>query len=216
MRHFNIEEVKPNIFHFLFKDSRKMSLHFVRFEELYESNLKGIRNSKFTLVQFIEEYSKKYSKDKHTFTYMNDWGGFNVPDYIFDLALSLGHYKDFTEYDNEMISAVQECKDKSQYNKIYIIGSCGKNGYLRHEIAHGMWYTNAAYKKEMSDLILTLDKTKKKNFYKALTDLKYCKEVLPDEAQAYLSTGLCEELYNIFDKSIEKKFKKIFNKYYKG
>ena len=43
-RKFEIKEIKPRIFHFHFKDSVTSSLHFLRFEEIYESSFKEIRN----------------------------------------------------------------------------------------------------------------------------------------------------------------------------
>lgn len=213
MRHFKVKEVRPNIFHFSFKDPIKMCLTLLRFQEYFESSFKQIRNKKFTLIQYIELYIKKTRpKDDFIFTYVNDWSGFNFPSNIFYNAIE-DNKNDLHEYEIELLKAIDECKERAG-NNFYIIGSSNCETTLKHEIAHGFWYLNKDYKKEMKDLLKSLSKEDKSKFFKILKDMKYCKEVLEDETQAYLSTGLVSELKDVVDKKMELKFKKVFNKYY--
>ncbi len=64
-----IEEVRPRIFLFKFKDSYDMSMSFLRFQEYYELPNKKFRRKQFKIVDYMEWYSKKYGNG--IFTYPN-------------------------------------------------------------------------------------------------------------------------------------------------
>ena len=102
--------------------------------------------------------------------------------------------------------------------RFYIIGSYGKlntkNNALKHETAHGLFYTNSKYKAEVREVLerVNLDQIdeylKKKGYHKA---------VFEDEDHAYI---LCE-IDQLKDsriginkfKSANRKLEKIFQKY---
>ena len=205
---FEVKEVKPRIFHFKFKDSWKMAISFFRYQEKFESPNKQVRDGNLTFIQLLELYSKKYGDGD--FTYCEDWGGFNVPSHIFENVLE-NQYKDFHEYDHEMIKAYKYCKSLVD-GKFYIIGSESKE-YFLHELAHGLFYTNEEYKKEMLNLIKSIDSDKRKKFFKVLKDEQYHKNVFEDEMQAYLATGLLDSMKNIVLKKHILEFKNIFGRY---
>ena len=209
-KNFQIKEVKPKIFHLLFKDRVKMCLSLIRFAEFFESPFKEIKNKKFSLVKYIEIYIKKTKNSNLHFTYPGDWSGFNFPSDVFFEAVKVNN--DLNEYETEVLKAINELKKKE--DEFYIIASSSQDSVLKHEIAHGFWYINQEYKNEMKNLLKTLTKNEKKLFFKKLKSIGYCNEVIEDETQAYLSTGLSERLINIVDKKIELKFKKVFKKYY--
>ena len=89
---------------------------------------------------------------------------------------------------------------------------------MKHEVAHAFYYLNKVYKKEMDKLIRVLPKRMKDRIKKELLKIGYCKRVVKDEIQAYLSTEIREGMISVIDYTINykkiKKFQKTFNKYY--
>lgn len=208
---FKLSEVKPNIFFLDFKDPYNLAMHFVRFQEYYESPSKKFRCKDFDIFDFMEAYSKKYGNG--IFTYPKDWGGFNIPSKVFYNCL-IG-IKDKNKYDIAMADVYNKISVKT--NSFYIIGSVGSEA-LAHEIAHGLYYTNKQYKKEMLDLVNNLDKSFYNKFTKYLIKIGYTKSVLKDEVQAYLSTGMPDSFQMTqkekdYIKNIKKKFVNVYKNY---
>ena len=77
---FKIKEIKPNIFLFEFKHNYDMCMHFLRYQEYYESSSPKYRGKAFEIFDFMRWYSLKYGKG--AFTYVDDWDGFNIPSHI--------------------------------------------------------------------------------------------------------------------------------------
>jgi len=223
-RLFEIIQIKPNIFLFKFKDYYDMAMHFLRYQEYYESASPQFRGKQFEIFDFMRWYSKKYGKD--AFTYPKDWGGFNIPSsVIMDVhALVI---KDFNKYDASMFGGWDYCaqiiKDTSpvgtwvgKHPKFYIIGSVDSGSTLKHEVAHGFFYTIPEYKKEMTALVKALPLDIRKLVNKTLSKMGYTPKVFIDETQAYMATGLYTESNPKFEdklKKARKPFIKLFNKY---
>mgnify|MGYP000105968322 FL=1 len=112
-------------------------------------------------------------------------------------------------------------KDSSEKNDNkqvdwYLIGASGKDlRTMDHEIAHGLYFTNKEYKKEITKLIKTIKPIHYEKLKKKLIKMGYVndKKILDDEIHAFMSTGL----YNGMDtkelKVYEKEFVKTFKKY---
>lgn len=209
MNKYTITEIRPKIFFVNFKDSYDMCMTFLRYQEFYESPSPKFRNKIFTIFDYMKWYSKKYGNG--AFTYPKDWSGFNIPGKIPNQVFE--YITDWNNYDNNMRDVFEFCKSKypSSTNDFYIIGAVGKNGALTHEISHGFFSSNKNYKKEMLKLVSKLPKEIYKNFCAKLSKMGYTSKVFKDEIQAYLSTGLFDEL--CFAKPYEEDFIKIFNKY---
>ena len=210
---FTIKQVKPNIFLLSFKDYYDMAMHFLRYQEYYESASPKFRGKQFEIFDFMRWYSKTYGKD--SFTYPKDWGGFNIPGNV--IADVYPCIKDYNKYDAAMFNAYIECAHTlvhpaSKIPPFYMIGAVGNGPTLKHEIAHGFFYTTPKYKEEMTKLVKAL----KPNFRKAITthlkSLGYTPKVYIDEIQAYLSTGGVEEFLKLNGE--DSPFKKVFRKYY--
>ena len=206
---FNVVEVKPKIILLDFKNHYDLCMHFLRYQEFYESPSPRFRGKQFRILDFMEWYSKKYGKG--AFTYANDWAGFNIPGDIIGQVWKLGIY-DRNVYDY----AIKEVYDQyvKKYDHFYLIGAVGNRGALKHEIAHGFFYTIPEYKKEMTHLVKSLYPNFKQNIFKTLKKIGYASKVYVDECQAYLSTGLTEEFTCTLNKE-HKPFVKLYNKYYK-
>jgi hypothetical protein len=207
---FSIKEVRPNIFLFEFRNHYDMCMYFLRYQEFYESSSPKFRNNIFEIFDFMKWYTFKYGKG--SFTYPNDWNGFNIPGDIIPHVWSLG-IPDKNKYDLAMYNAWAECKDKVK-DKFYIIGVVKGNKALDHEIAHGLFFLNKEYKKEMTKLVKALPNSLKKSINEVLKKLGYTPKVYIDETQAYMATGLPEVLEKI-DQCIDarKAFQDCFKKF---
>jgi hypothetical protein len=99
-------------------------------------------------------------------------------------------------------------------NKFYVIATFNDED-INHEVAHGFYYLDAEYCRNMTDLY---NKYKTSNFIinlnKHLLKIGYRKEVLIDETQAYVSTESFNESFNYKRNKVNKKiiseFKHIF------
>ena len=210
MSKFILREVKPKIFLMDFKDSYDLAMHFMRYQEFYESSSPRFRGKAWEWVDFMRWYSKKYGNG--SFTYASDWAGFNIPGVIIDKVWNLG-IADRNIYDYVMLDTYRKCKEQAK-GDFYLIGAVGKRGALKHEIAHGFFYTIPEYKKEMTKLVKSLDPAFKRSLNSNLKEMGYTSKVYIDECQAYLSTGLLDLFKAKLDKE-HKPFVSLYNKYYR-
>ncbi len=77
---FKIKQIKPRIFLFEFTDQYNMNMHFLRYQEFYESPNPKFRNKSFTILEFMEWQAK--TEGSGNFTYPTAWSGFNLPSHI--------------------------------------------------------------------------------------------------------------------------------------
>lgn len=210
---YQIEKVENiNIFNINFSDNYNMGMTFLRYQEFYESP--QFANKSFTILEFMDWYSKKFGKG--SFTYCNDWGGFNIPsNKIFECMENI---PDMNHYDLEMKEIVFFIKNfliKNKLNeKFYLLGSCNNEQTLKHEIAHGLYYLNDDYKNQMDSLKATIDKDIITQFSMNLLDYGYTENVIDDEIQAYFSTGI-SKIFKLkgLTKKVLNNYVKIYNQY---
>lgn len=183
---FEIIKVIDNVFWVKGDDQYDLNMLFCRYQEFYESPNPKFRGNAFTLVDFMEWYAK--DRDG-VFSYPVDWGGFNLTSTVIDDVIKLG-IPDPNKYDAEMAAIHQKITDKAwedYSDSYYLIGSCSDD-VIPHELAHGRFYTDKKYRKEMNELVNRIDGKIYERLCQYLTDLGYTKEVFDDEIQAYLST----------------------------
>lgn len=209
-RAYTLIEVKPRIFFLNFKDHYDMSSHFMRYQEYYESPSAKFRNQPFSWPDFMEYYAKKFGNG--AFSYHVDWAGFNIPGTIIKHVHMLG-IPDPNKYDAEMLAVYEKCLAKYPDRLFYIIGAVGEKWAMKHEIAHGFFYTQDEYRKEMTALVKALPKTLRTRINKVLKDIGYTPGVYIDETQAYMSTGVPEK-FKIKTGKQTKPFEELYNKYY--
>lgn len=213
-----VKEVKPFIYCVEVDDDYDRAMLFCRYQEFYESPYKKFRGKSFTWMEYMRFY--KNSWKKRTFTYPDDWAGYNIPSK--SLQISHGMFCKDTEYDTIMNDIYWHCaKDSSEKNNgekhdWYLIGASSKDSKtMDHEIAHGLYFTNKDYKKDVSKLIKNIKPTHYEKLKKKLIKMGYVddRKIINDEINAFMSTGL----YNGMDtkelKVYEKQFKKTFKKY---
>jgi hypothetical protein len=99
--------------------------------------------------------------------------------------------------------------------KYYLLGVDSFDGRtMDHELAHGLYHVNTEYKISTYGLVLGLPKNIFESMERILLDMGYCDDVVCDEIQAYMSTGLLLPMAEI--KGIKKEAKAFsdnFKKY---
>jgi hypothetical protein len=183
---YKIKEVKPNIFAVIVKDNYDRAMLFCRGQEYYESPNKKFRGKDFSIWDYMKWYSSEY---KRGFSYGSDWSGFNIP---FDILWKCYQSNEMeTPYDETMWEILGEIDSKMDINKkAYIIGAGNtEDDTFQHEVCHGLWYTNPAYKKEAKLVLSTILQEHKDTFKANLLEMGYTDKVIDDEIQAYLSFG---------------------------
>lgn len=194
-----LHELAPQIFCAKFEDAYDLAMTFLRAQEYYESASADFRGKSFSIHDYMRWYAK--NQGRGVFTYPKDWGGFNVSSDTINQILKPGFIKDWNYYDDELKAIFLEAKaastNKSQF---YIIGTMKDDARtLRHEIAHGLYFTNLEYRAKM-DWATSMNSTQSQAMFAILRSMGYAEVVLRDEAQAYLATGLTSQMEN--DKAV--------------
>lgn len=203
---YSIKEIKPRIFLLDFKNKFDCNMLFLRYQEFYESP--KFKGKAFSIIEFMRWYTK--AKNINSFTYVDDWSGFNIPGEVIKKCLNSG-FIDHNFYDTEMSNIYNQILSKYSDGKFYLIGCFNSDTFtIKHEIAHGFYYLIPEYKKEAKKLVRSLNKDVKQSIYFYLKSIGYCKSVYIDECQAYLSAGT-----NYFETvDNEQEFVDLFNSYY--
>jgi hypothetical protein len=177
-----VEEVEPKVFMVFMRNTTILGRTFMRFQEHYESPYQDIRNKIFTRDYFKRIYKKRREAKK--FTYCSDWAGYNIPSYILKPFMD-GKFNPLIECEKKLVNFFKNIK-----GKFYVIGSTPKDhGTIRHEISHGLWYTNKKYKEAQRFAIKSLSQKSRKKIDNYLKSYGYCDEVLEDETVAFLVTN---------------------------
>lgn len=210
-----IKKIKPNIYAISILDDYDRAMLFCRYQEYYESPYKEIRGKHFTLEYFMRLYCKK--RKTTNFQYPSDWSGYNIPS---DVLISSYNLFESThnEYDPIMKQIIDFCLKSSKNSIFYLIGvdQFRLTQTMKHELSHGMYYTNLEYKKSCDSLISEMDKKDYNIMKHDLINIGYVndKKIIDDEIQAFFSTGLHNGLFNKKLKKYTKKFIQNFKKYY--
>ena len=207
---YNIKEVEPNIYAVIIPDNYHRPMLFCRVQEYYESPNPKFRGKNFSIWDFIEWYSRQ---KRDAFTYAFDWGGFNIPLNVAESCYSkLLKKGEFTPYDKEMNYIVKTIRGMVGNGKAYIIGAADMEGWtFKHEVCHGLYYTNKEYKQSVDEITETIEWQDYLKFENNLLKMGYTAAVIPDEIQAYLNFG---HDWPAFSKGISKKLCKSLHKKY--
>ena len=203
------------MFHCKFPTQYELCMTFIRIQEFYESP--KFRNKSFTLEEYIDWYCSQ--SENGAFTYMTDWEGFNVPSNVLHRA-----FREFQWTHGELRPREEKLKealyrkakidvDSEDEEPYYIIGTTEDSDLetVRHEIAHGFFYLDQGYRRDVTEAI---KKCKLTGLKKKLLKMGYHKAVVTDECHAYTLTGLEEGMRETKEiKSLRKKLKAIEKKH---
>lgn len=220
---FSIREILPHVYHLHFESGYDLAMHFLRFQEYYESPKYHRRI--FSLTEYMEWYAKDH---EGSFTYPTDWSGFNVPSWVLQQVRE-ATIPDLNSYDLRMFTLIDWVEEREHPHNYYFIGtsSAGYRGdedekdVLDHEIAHALYTVNPEYREKALALLrewnsapghegCELDTAKM-----VLKDMGYHESTVEDEIHAYCATGLCDELEGVISKQESKPFQKLFREYKK-
>lgn len=216
-----VKQIKPwRIFHFQFKTQYEMCMTMIRLQEFYESP--KFRDVVFSLEEYMDWYCSEYGEG--VFTYTDDWKGFNIPSHIIQEFFSRYRHQTLNspmlrpkEYDFLEIleAALKEPLTSPEQKPFYIIGTVGGDlETMEHEMCHALFYLIPEYREEAKKVI---KKYKLKTLRKTLLEEGYHKEVLVDEIQAYVLTGLLEGVRETKEiKRLKQELRTIQRKYRKG
>ncbi len=182
---FSFRKLRKRLYELRFDSTHEMCMTFLRYQEFYESP--RFEGRKFTIAEFMSWYVKDQSKTG-TFSYPQDWAGFNLPVRVIAQVRSLGiddpnHYDDLMSFIYSTI--VAECDDA------YLIG-LEKSGTLdRHEMTHAMFHIDGAYQQQVLHALEHVQKDLVEELKAILLDNGYAESTATDEVNAYVTTGDC-------------------------
>ena len=214
-----LQELSPKVFLITFKLRHDLGLFFMFPQEYYESP--KYRKKLFDFDEYLRWYSLDQTKKKlrGAFTYMFDYQGFNLPGHIIkEWMEKVDNDKTFkhTKYSKLFYDTVPEIlkRNNNDWN-FYLIGVAkdSESDVLRHEVGHGHFYTNKKYKREMLDLIYSLEYPVYDHMIWALRDAGYGAN-FHDEFHAYMIAGLRTTMDKDLLNPHRKAFQKIFKKYH--
>lgn len=197
--------------HLLVFETRKdLASTFLRFQEYYESP--KFMGKIFSLAEFKKWYVRNSLDGIKTgkFTYYKDWNGFNVPSYVLRPFYS-GKFDPLSEKEKKILNIF-----KNQKDPFYVIGvhthSKRSKYTLKHEIAHGLFYTDKDYKKKILSTLSKFNLSSIKNELRS--NGGYHEKVLNDECQAY-SIASDTKLKTPIPKILSRKLRIIYKKHIK-
>lgn len=207
-------EMYPRIYAVVIKDDRLRARVFMRYQEFYESDSDSFRGKGFKWYDFVKNYKEKTKNDY--FSYHEDWAGYNIP--CDSIESCIAKIPDINFYDLIMFSIVDTVRDIVGGDSYYLIGidqSTGEDpSLIFHEMAHGLWFVNPTYKLRQTKNIDNLDPTFRERLAKKISGMGYGENVINDEIQAYLSTGIIPDMARLKDvKKAQIPFKETFDKY---
>ena len=183
---------------------------FLRFQEYYESP--NFRGKIFSLAEFKQWYIKTSSKgiESGEFTYYSDWNGFNIPSYVLKPFYD-GEFNPLSEAEKSLLEIF-----KDELGVFYIIGVHKETKkiaqLLKHETAHGLFYTNNDYRNEVEQVLAKYDTEPIKDELRSKAG--YHEEVLEDEVHAY-SIDSASGLNTPIPEKLSTELREIYEKYLK-
>lgn len=193
---FKIKEISPGVLHLEFLSYKALGLTMLRFQENYESPL--FRNKMFSVSEFYDYYTKL----NDSFSYHQDWHGFNFPSSVIE---RFKNRKDLSAGEKKIVSLLKK------YKRFYLIGT--KKGdilSLNHELAHAKYFLNKEYRLKVKKALSNIDLKPIKDHLRS----GYHSAVFTDECHAYIAFegNFLEECGINFKpyKRLEKKLLRLF------
>lgn len=203
---FNLEKVPGHeIYHFRFRKCVWLAMAFIRIQEFYESPDATVRGGHNTLEDLID----RELQEKGEWTYLDNWGGFNVPGHVWNHFFS--RYPDVRPKEDAMR---RELGRAAPADLFYVVGSPADEpvSTMEHEFRHGLWYLYDGYRRPMIELMRRYPTA---GLRKQILKLGYHPSVIDDEVQAYVLTGLEETMRETKEiKELRRELRKIEKKFW--
>ncbi len=187
------------IYHLSFKTQHLLASTFVRFQEFYESQ--KFAGKIFTLEEFMDWYAR----ERGAFTYFTDWSGFNIPSSVLGLFYQ-GRFDPLTTKEERLLRIFEPLRPP-----FYIIATYDEKGTIYHEIVHGLFFVDRAYRRKVKEALAKLNL---KRLRGVLLGMGYNKKVVDDEANAFLLTGLVKKMERLNLKRGSRVLKAVFKEHF--
>jgi hypothetical protein len=169
-------EILKNIWLVSFYTQEDLALSFLRFQEYYESP--RFRGQTFSL----DEFKTWYAAENGSFSYVDDWSGFNIPSSVFG-SFKRGDFDPLSGREKALISAFD-----GEPQPFYVIGTNEGSDALEHEICHALFYVDSEYRSAAKKIISDhLDQLAP--IFLEMTKMGYHQSVHVDEVHAYASAN---------------------------
>lgn len=199
---FSVIEIIPKVYFLRFETQRDLAMSFLRFQEYYESP--KYKGQVFSRTEFKQYYKSVSETGK--FTYLSDWGGFNIPSKVLTPFYE-GKFPFITEREKAILDLF---KDKK--GAFYLIGGFKENTKdkkkalfweaetIIHELAHALYYFDPVYHEKVERVLNNTSQAVLNELKQWLMTMgHYHKEVIRDEQHAYLATNWSSFDRNEFD-----------------
>ncbi len=191
------------IVHLTYSTYYDLAMAFVRLSEFYESDNPEFRGKTFELEEYMRWYA--LNRGKGIFTYPDDWSGFNIPgktivDFfrLFDINQmphKIRPMERILQRAIELAGVIPRlvdgrfCWDLTTGNDFCVIGTIEsvKPDVLKHECRHALYYLYPTYREAV---VKCIAKYPLIGLRKHLRKMGYCAEVVTDEVNAYVTSGL--------------------------
>mgnify|MGYP003404923513 FL=1 len=187
---FKLESVRERIWHLSFDNNEDLAMTFLRYQETYESPNETFRMNPFTIAEFKRWYENEYE----SFSYVDDWNGFNIPTHIIADVRDRG-IDDVDDRDRLMASVLTITGPDA-----YLVGSTGDATTVRHELLHALYFVEPEYAKACEELIRTSTPYHRSMMELSLKRMGYAPHVYLDEIQATLANGELHHYKDVDDK----------------
>lgn len=151
----------------------------------------------------MDEYMDWYvfNSPSKTFTYFEDWAGFNVPG-----NAVIDFFNTFTNVEHQLrrkeIEILSHVIDRitNDDSDFCIIGTyAGNSNSLEHELRHAYYYMHPEYRAACDEIYNAMPPSLIAQVRQHLLEWGYVDDVIPDEIQAYFGSDTAENLASTFD-----------------
>jgi len=210
-----VETRLKGCYHLKAKNQYELTSTLMRIQEFYESNIDGIRGAYFDIEEFMDAYAEEHG----TFSYFEDWVGFNLHNKTIRKFFRYFPTRKLTKKEKAFKKILAPLlKSRKKFSIIATYEKPTKPyTTFEHELAHGLYYLNVKYKRKMDRLTNSLQ-TFKKSCFKVIMNMGYAEDVCYDETQAFLATS--SESYlkkkgfdKVISKPLIKQYREIFEEY---
>jgi hypothetical protein len=207
---YNLFRLRPRVWAVVCEDRWNRAMLFLRYQEFYESGDERFNGKSFEMLDYMDYYVHEVSKSD-TFDYCADWRGFNLPSSTIMNCRERMPISDYNKYDKFMSDITEYIVTYEKSTCFYLVGVDSLTSDVGdHELAHALYFINKEYKVEMDQHLSKL--TVREQCANTLTKMGYGKNVLLDETQAWLSTGLDGRFPSLVE-SERQPFIETFNKF---
>lgn len=217
---FKFNQISDQIFLLTFDHPYDLAIRFLRVQETYESTHEQFRDHVgWTIIDFMEWYVKSDYSDGNSFSYADDWAGFNVRSELLHRIYREEYTSivDHNQYDQFMYHITALCDLMCPNDNWSLIGALeGDMETIPHELSHAFWATDPEYQAKGLALIQKYPELCEE-LKEHLRSLMYTEEVIDDECFAYMSTNsLTKDMKDAISNLKEfKKVQRIFAKIFK-